>query len=337
MLRSSGSRGYRVGIVNPTTLVGKEIAQILRERGFSAEEVRMIDTSGADEGLLAEGIDEPVVVRPAGDDAFEGLDIVFFCGPAEESEEWVGRRDELGFVAIDLCQPSLSRPAGRDTVAGVNSESIAAESSLLISPHPIATATALVLAPIIENWTLDLCVVTAVEPASEHDQKGIDEMFAQTVAVLNVKGVPREVFGRQAAFSLYPPASDGDTADYATRQLHAILGDQVPVSVGVLQGSTFHSHSLSMFIRIAEEVLEEELVARLQASEGLSVAESDDPVGTVDAGGRDEVLIGRVRQDSSLEGAFWIFLVADNLRRSSALNAVLIAEHIVERFGTAAN
>lgn len=336
MLRRVGGRGYRVGIVSPLTLVGKEILSVLRERGFPAEEVRLVDPAGSEEGALMEGIDEPVLVRPADESEFNDLDLVFFCGSSRENERWVDLRSEYGFIAIDMAQPS-TQLTGHLAIAGLNAESIDEETSLLVSPHPVATTIALTLDPIARKLDIDLCAATVIQPASEADQRGIDEMFAQTVAVLNVQSPPQDVFGRQVAFNLFPALSASESEDYVSGQIDKVLEGRAPVSVQILSGATFHSYSISLHLQLEGDLLEEELAALLSESGFLSVAEVDESFGTVDAGGRDEILVGRVRSDPNVEGCFWLFLVADNLRRVSALNGVLLAEHLVERFGLAPN
>src|SRR5436853_2811131 len=103
--------GYRLGIVNPLTLVGAEIKTILRERAFPFEKVTLLDATGAAAGSLSEIGDEPAVVTAISDDELEDLDVVFFCGPAEKNREWIERGSEDGFIAIDLSQPSTAQDA----------------------------------------------------------------------------------------------------------------------------------------------------------------------------------------------------------------------------------
>lgn len=334
MLRSVGGRGYRIGIINPTTLVGKEILSILRERGFPAEEVRLLDTAGVGEGVLMEGPSEPLVVRPADEHEVEGLDLIFACGSSAETERWVDLRDAHGFIVIDLTQPSVHRGSGTESVADINTELIDDETSLIISPHPVTTALALALAPIADAFEIELCVATVVEPASALDQPGIDEMFAQTVAVLNVQDVPQKVFDRHVAFNIYSDFGAGELEPYISEQLDAVTRGRVPATIQLLKGGTFHNHSISIYLQLADEPTEGEISALLSEVPALYVAEIDESFGTTDAGGRDEILVSRVTKDPNFEGGFWLYLVSDNLRRASALNAVLIAEHLVERFGT---
>ncbi|MBW3670337.1 MAG: hypothetical protein KY432_01555, partial [Acidobacteria bacterium] len=310
MLRSVGGRGYRIGIINPTTLVGKEILSILRERGFPAEEVRLLDTAGTGDGVLMEGLSEPLVVRPVDEHELEGLDLLFCCGSAIEAERWMELRNSHGFIVIDLTQPSLQKSAGPESVAGLNLEAIDADANLIISPHPITTTLALVLAPIAAAYEVELCAATIVEPASALDQPGIDEMLAQTVAVLNVQTIPKELFDQQAAFSVYPDSAAVEIEEYVSTQIDTVTRGTIPATIQILKGATFHSHSMSIYLQLGKDALEEEVSELLSESSLLSVAEIDESFGTVDAGGRDEILVSRVRKDPSFEGGFWIFIVS---------------------------
>src|SRR5437868_2346762 len=96
--------GYRIGIINPLTLVGTEIQTILRQRSFPLAKTVLLAT-GESAGALTEADGEPTYVLPVSDDELEDLDLVFFCGPAEANREWLQRAEDDQFVAIDLTQP----------------------------------------------------------------------------------------------------------------------------------------------------------------------------------------------------------------------------------------
>src|SRR3954452_21011453 len=135
--------GYRLGIVNPLTLVGNEIKSILRERSFPAVSVAMLDATG-NAGALTEVNDEPVVVTAISDDELEDLDLVFFCGPAAGNREWIDHHSEDNFIVVDVSQPSTIE-GGRLAIAGLNLEEIDAKDRLIVSPHPATIPLALIL------------------------------------------------------------------------------------------------------------------------------------------------------------------------------------------------
>ncbi len=323
--------GYRLGIVNPHTLVGNEIKTILRERAFPLARISLLDTTGQNAGVITEIGDEPAVVAAATDDELEDCDLVFFCGPAAANQEWIERHVDDKFIAIDVSQPS-SVEQGSLAVAGVNLDSLAGE-TLLVSPHPVTIPIALLLHQIATLSPIELCAASVIQPASNFEQKGIEELAVQTMSVLNIQTVPKVVFDRQLAFNLYPAPERNE--DFVVRQLHELVDSRAAIALMITQGSVFHGHTFSLFVRTRAELERDSVEAALRANPAIVFAEGDQAFGTIDAAGRDEVLVADVRPDPSIAGGFWVWAVCDNLRRSSALNAVLIAEKLL--FGDQAN
>jgi aspartate-semialdehyde dehydrogenase len=324
--------GYRLAIVNPQTLVGAEIQTILRDRAFPFEKVVLLDSSGTATGLLTEIGDEPAVVLPVSDDEMEDCDIIFFCGPAEKNREWIERYDDDNFVAIDLSQPS-SAADGKLAIAGVNLDEIDARDRLLISPHPAAIPIALILHQIESISRVESCTATVVQPASESGQLGVEELARQTISVLNIQTVPQEVFDRQLAFNLYPAPERNE--EFIASQIRALTDPTTELALMMTQGTVFHSHTFSLFVRTEDDLSIEQITTTLRENAAIAFAEGDQAFGTIDAAGKDEVLIAEVRPDASIRGGFWVWAVCDNLRRGSALNAVLIAEKVL--FGSGVN
>jgi aspartate-semialdehyde dehydrogenase len=324
-------QGYRLGIVNPLTLVGEEIKTILRERNFPFAKVALLDASGSGAGALTEVASEPAVVAPIAQEGLDDLDLVFFCGPADSNREWIARQKEDDFIAIDLSQPTTAED-GKLAIAGVNLETIAAGDDLLVSPHPVAIPIALILHEIERVSPVEICTATVVQPASEFEQAGVEELAQQTVSVLNIQSVPRTVFDRQLAFNLYPALEHNE--EFIVSQVRSLTDPRTELALQVTQGTVFHSHTFSLFIRTRDTVDVSKIIGALQANPALVMAEGDQQFGTIDAAGKDEVLIAEVRRDASARNGFWVWAVCDNLRRSSALNAVLVAEKVL--FATSA-
>ena len=317
--------GYRVGIINPLTLVGTEVQTILRERSFPLAKTVLLAT-GESAGALTEADGEPVYVQPVADDELEDLDLVFFCGPAEESREWLQRADDLNFMAIDLTQPSTVEDA-RLGVAGVNLEQLDGSERVIVSPHPIAIPIALVLHQVARLARVELCTATVVQPASEYEQAGVEELAQQTISVLNIHSVPKTVFDRQLAFNLYPALEQRE--EFIVRQIRGLIDVRAQVALLITQGTIFHGHTFSLFIKTDEELEIADIKSSLAGNGAIALPEEDEQFGTIDAAGKDEVLVAEVRRDPTIGGGFWVWAVCDNLRRSSALNAVLIAEKVL--------
>jgi len=336
-LKRTPAEGYRIAIVNPLTLVGKELASILGERNFPYSNIALIDTAGDEEGTLTDFDGAAAVVVNASDEAFEALDLVFFTGPGEKNEPWLGRHHEMGFVAIDLSQPAGLHDEGIPMVAGVNDDKLNPGAGLYLSAHPMILPVALILHRLDRAFPVDMAAATITRPASEFGQKGIDELFQQTVQTLNLQSIPTEVFDRPTAFTAYVPADARMIEAYASAQLQSILGTGAPVSLMLQQGALFHAHLFSLFVVLQEPAEEAEVRALLEKAAGLEMADPEQPWSTLDAAGKDDVLIGRVSSDLANTRAYFIWAASDNLRRSSALNAALIAEELVARFGPKPN
>jgi aspartate-semialdehyde dehydrogenase len=323
MAHPKSEAGYRLGIVNPTTLVGNELKTILRERAFPFGKIALLDSSGKDAGALTEIGEEAAIVAPIAQEGLDDLDLVFFCGPTEANREWIARHQEDAFIAVDLSQPTASDD-GKLVVAGVNLEEVLEGDRVLVSPHPVALPLALILHEIGRLSPVELCTATVVQPASEFEQAGVEELARQTVSVLNIQSVPHEVFDRQLAFNLYPAVDRNE--ELVVAQVKTLTDARAELAVLITQGTIFHGHTFSLFVKTREPLDTAKVVEALQRNPALVFAEGDQQFGTIDAAGKDEVLIAEVRADPSIRGGFWVWAVCDNLRRGSALNAILLAE-----------
>jgi aspartate-semialdehyde dehydrogenase len=318
--------GYRIGIVNPLTLVGNEIKSILRERSFPAERIALLDSTGRASGALTEAGGEPAVVTAASDDELEDLDLVFFCGPPANNRQWIERHIEDGFIVVDVSQPSTIE-GGKLALAGLNLDDLDGSERLLISPHPAAIPITLILHHIDKISPALICTANVVQPASEFDQAAVEELARQTISVLNVQPVPKEIFDRQVAFNLYPAPERNE--ELVVRQIREVTHTRAELALLITQGTIFHSHTFSLFVKTQQAIDADRLRKQMRSDPVFAFPEGDQQFGTVDAAGHDEVLIAEIRPDPSARNAFWVWAVCDNLRRGSALNAVLVAEKVL--------
>lgn len=323
------NKGFRLGIVNPTTLVGGEIKAVLEERGFQYDQVDLLDSTGEKAGSLTEIAAEAAVVQEISALNLEPLDIVFFTGPAKTNAKWIEAAEEARCLSIDISTSDDARE-GLPVVAGVNSDAITEDRGRIVSPHPAAIPLILVLDRIRTLSPVRAGAATIIQPASHFGKDGIDELFQQTVQSLNMAKLPTEVFDRQLAFNLFPAADAVHAEGLIRSDMTAVLG-HMPVAVSLVQGPAFHGHSLSIFVQTADDVRAESLRDVL-GSTGALEYDDEPPASTVDAGARDAALIGRISRDPGVENGFWIWVVCDNLRRGAALNAVAIAEQVVQEF-----
>ena len=323
--------GYRIGLVNPLTLAGNEIKSVLRERAFPLHKLVLLDSTGTNAGALTEINDEPAVVTAISDDELEDCDLVFFTGPAALNREWIERYEEDTFIAVDLSRPAATDD-GRVAVAGVNLDGLEHE-RLVVAAHPIAVPIALLLRQIATLSPVEWCTASVVQPASELEQAGVEELARQTIAVLNIATIPQEVFDRQLAFNLYPAPEHHEEA--IVSQIREATGARSEIALFVTQGTIFHGHTLALFVRTRDELEPADVERALRENPAIALQEGDQAFGTIDAAGKDEVLVSAVRSDPSMRRGLWVWAVCDNLRRGAALNAVLAAEKVLFSGGLA--
>ncbi|HEX7808087.1 MAG TPA: Asd/ArgC dimerization domain-containing protein, partial [Thermoanaerobaculia bacterium] len=231
----------------------------------------------------------------------------------------------------DLSQPTTAED-GKLAIAGINLEELGAGDDVLVSPHPVAIPIALILKQIATLSRVEACTATVVQPASEFEQEGVEELANQTISVLSVQAVKHNVFDRQLAFNLFPASEHNE--EFIVSQIKGITDARTQIAMLITQGTIFHSHTFSLFIKTADELDPNAILEAFRANPALALPEGDQQFGTIDAAGKDEVLIAEVRPDPTIRGGFWVWAVCDNLRRSSALNAVLVAEKVL--FGASA-
>jgi len=329
------SLGFRLAIVNPLNLVGEELRTILRERAIPLMKVELLDATGTAGGALTEVNEEAAYVHEIAEGSLEEIDVAIFCGTPESVDPWISRYEDEGFIAIDLTQPSTVADDGVLVVADLHPEALSSGPRLIVSPHPISVALSLILGSIERVAQLELAAASVVEPASSHNQAGIDELLEQTLSVLNVRGIPKKIFDRQLAFNLYPPPDSVRVEAVVAAQVRTLVRADLGISVAITQGTIFHGHTFAIFIKSSPSVTRETILEALAQNDAITVA--DDEVSTVEAAGKDQVVVGTVTADPHMPGCFWIWSACDNLRRGSALNAILILEEILGQSEPMAN
>ena len=177
----------------------------------------------------------------------------------------------------------------------MNLDEIATGDRLLVSPHPVAIPIAIILHQIERLSRVEMCTATVVQPASEFEQTGIEELAQQTISVLNIQSVPKEVFDRQLAFNLYPAPERKE--ELIVSQIKSLTSARAEIALLVTQGTVFHSHTFSLFVKTKEDLDVDRITTTLRANAAIALAEGDQTFGTIDAAGRDEVLIAEVRPD----------------------------------------
>jgi aspartate-semialdehyde dehydrogenase len=316
----------RAAIVHPLTLLGKELRDTLGPRGLFSD-IRLLSPRDDEIGNLTDIGSAAAFVARLDADALENVDVAFFCGNAEETRAAL-RLLPPGTTGIVLSTDATAAD-GRPVVAGVN-DGAAARGTVLLSPHPAVILLAHLAAPL-RALAVEEVVATAVLPASIHGDPGIEELFEQTRQILTLtQRRPTPVFGAQLAFNLLPvPGVPSSQNEPIAAELQAVLGNDPPVALQLVQGGVFHSLAASVFVRCAQKVDPKALRKTLGQNPHIELVRKPGHLGPIDAAAHEKVLVGAVREEPAAPGAAWIWASMDNLTRGGVLNAVALAEAVL--------
>src|SRR5437773_1664034 len=328
----------KVAIVGASTLKGKEVKSVLKERKFPVSKMVLMDRD-EDLGRLSEFDGEPAFSLAIQESSFEFLDLVFFAGDPSTTQAYASLARQNNFVSIDLTHVfSKDRqvPMYLEDQMGTGFP-IQPHQGKVCSPHPAVISIAVILKRLSLRHEIRNCVISVFEPASERGSTGVEELEQQTLNIFSFHKGPQAVFDRQLAFNLLSRLGDEarekliDVEEIISSQLKSLLeGTCALPALTLIQAPIFHSHSFSIFVEMdhAVEVAE---VESLLGSDHLTVIQSaDEPPSPVQVAGTDTIQIGGMKRDFLNPKGFWFWAVSDNLRLS-ALNAVAAAESIFLR------
>jgi aspartate-semialdehyde dehydrogenase len=338
------ANGYRVGVVGATGAVGSTILQVLAERRFPAAEI-VAFASERSAGKKLSFDDRELECRQLSSDAIEGLDLVLSSAGGAVSAEWAPRLVEAGAVVVDNTSYWRMHEDVPLVVAEVNPEALDGHRGIVANPNCSAMQMMVVLAPIHRAVGIERIVVSTYQPVSGTGRRAMRELEAQTHALLHDADVPpAEVYPHRIAFNVLPQVEtfkEGD--DYTTEErkmmaeTRKILGvgeAELKVSATCVRVPVPLGESESVNAQTREPLAPGQCRALLAKAPGVVVVDSPAdgvyPL-AIDAAGRDQVLVGRIRRDPSHERCLNMWIVGDNLRKGAATNAVQLAELLHER------
>ena len=334
-------KNQRVGIVG-IGAVGTEMVKVLRERSFPAEFIRILARSARRETVAGEEFD----VVAAEPDALDGLDVVFFAGTegakgASQTYGWEAVR--RGAVVIDNGDDFRMDERVPLVIPEVNADALANHQGFIANPNCSTIIALMALGPLHRAVPIRRFVVSTYQSVSGTGRSAIDELEQQVRQYVAGEDRTIETYPHQIAFNVLPqigslkPQMPGYTSEEAKMlfETRKILGsDTIRVSATCVRVPVFYGHAEAINIEFAEPVSPEQARKILAAAPGVRVV---DDVGEkqypmpLDVEGTDDVLVGRVRPDDSVENGLALFCAGDNIRKGAALNAVQIAESVLLR------
>ncbi len=330
---------YIIAVVGATGVVGNEMLKILEERNFPIEELRLF-ASERSEGKTLNFHNKAVPVEMLGETVFKGIDIALFSAGGERSKHFAPIAVKAGCIVIDNSSVWRMDPDVPLVVPEVNPDDLKWHKGIIANPNCSTIQMVVVLKPVHDAAKIKRVVVTTFQSVSGTGKKAMDELLHQTTDILNFKDVKPNVYPHQIAFSCLPHIDKFMEGGYTKEELKMvnetkkILGDDsIKITVTTVRVPVFRCHSESVNIETEKKLPANEVRALLSTTPGIivyDVPEENLYPHPADVAGKDEVYVGRIREDESIKNGINMWIVADNLRKGAALNAVQIAEKLIE-------
>ncbi len=339
------SRQFNVAVVGATGAVGRMMVRVLEERNFPVKNLRLF-ASPRSKGkkLTFMGEEIPVEVLEE-QSSFSGIEIAIFSAGASRSLEYAPRFAADGAVVVDNSSAWRMDPEVPLVVPEVNPHAVSGYKNKGIIANPNCSTIQMVVAlkPIYDYSRIKRVVVSTYQAVSGAGQKAIEELKAQTMAWCNNEEMPSaQVFAHQIAFNCLPHIDvfldNGYTKEEMkmVNETKKIMEDEkIGVTATTVRVPVFYGHAEAVNIETEEKVTAEKARELLGNFPGVIVV--DDPTNKryplqIDVAGRDEVFVGRIREDESIQNGLNLWVVADNLRKGAATNAIQIAEILVKEY-----
>jgi aspartate-semialdehyde dehydrogenase len=342
-----GRDGLRVAVVGATGAVGTEMLRILEDRRFPVGELTAL-SSARSAGRTIRFRDEEVTLRELTPEALDGVDVSFSAAGASVARAFLPAAAEAGTVCIDKSSAFRMDPDVPLVVPEVNPEALEGSPRIVAVPNCTTIVAMMALAPLHRAAGLRFLVVSSYQAVSGAGRDGTRELAEQVQKLHgqvedlghpDLDALPTgEVFGKTMAFNVLPKIDafeeDGSTGEEVktVRESRKILGlPELDVAATCVRVPVPVGHSVSLLARFDQAISPDEARELLRGAPGVELR--DEPSADVypsplEAAGRDEVLVGRIRQAGDHDHALLLFACGDNLRKGAALNGVQIAEHL---------
>ncbi|MBE9513312.1 MAG: aspartate-semialdehyde dehydrogenase [Chloroflexi bacterium] len=332
--------GYRVAIVGATGLVGQEFIRVLEQRDFPMTSIELL-ASDRSAGKKLPVANREIEVKETTSESFEGIDIALFSAGAEISRYFSPMAAKSGAVVIDNSSAFRMVPTVPLVVPEVNPEDIKWHNGIIANPNCSTIQMVVALYPLHRVNPIKRVIVDTYQAVSGTGSAAVDELTKQAKQVLDGQNTIPHVYPHQIAFNVLPEIDvfldNGYTREEwklveETRKImHA---DDIAISATCVRVPVFTGHSEAVHVEFSQPMLPDEAERILAQAPGVKIL--DDPAISLypqawSAVGTNEVFVGRIRRDTSHPNGLTMWVVADNLRKGAALNAVQIAEEMVER------
>lgn len=329
----------KLALVGSDSLRGKEIKDVLNTQRLFFDSIDFFDPDVKQEYTkLTEFRGEAKVIQNLDGNSLLDSDLVFLAADQETNRKFGFLARSQDFQVIDLAGTFNADEEIPVVVAGINDKYILKERpEIVANPHPATIILSHILDAILLKFHLEKAVSFVLQPVSAFEESGIEELANQSFAILNGSALTKKVFRAQIAFNLlsHTESLDKDGFDKVEKQVMAevrrVLGvENLPLTLSIIQAPVFHTYSIMIYFELKRKASLQALkdVFKRSPYVKLSSPNLSSPASCVSVAGKDKIYIGQIKKVNTLPNSFWLWAVADNLTRGSALNAFEIAEQI---------
>src|ERR1700735_4464344 len=333
--------GYNVAVVGATGNVGRQMLEILDERSFPADDVVAL-ASRRSLGTEVSFGDRTLKVKALEHFDFTGVDICLMSAGGDVSKEWSPRIAAAGAVVIDNSSAWRYDSDVPLIVPEVNAEAWVGfrKRGIIANPNCSTAQLVVVLKPLHDHAKITRVVVATYQSVSGAGKDAMDELFSQTKAVFTVGEIENKTFPKRIAFNVIPQVDvfmeDGFTKEEwkMVVETKKILDPKIKVVATCVRVPVFIGHSEAVNIEFENPISADEARSILRSAPGCLVIDKHEPGGYVtpyECVGEDATYISRIREDATVENGLVLWCVSDNLRKGAALNAIQIAECLINR------
>lgn len=333
-------KSYRVAVLGATGAVGTEILDLLEERNFPVSELRLL-SSPRSAGQTLQFRGESIRVEAVGDRSFDGVDLVLASAGGSVSKAWAPKIVEAGAVMVDNSSAFRMVPDVPLVVPEINPDAVEQHHGIIANPNCTTILMAVAVWPLHQVMPVKRILAATYQSASGAGARAMEEVKTQAQAILNNQAPPTELFPYPLAFNLFPHNSSLNDDGYCEEEMKMVNETRkifgVPdlrVKATCIRVPVLRAHSEAVTLEFDEPFSVDTATNLLSNAPGVKLVEdwaaNYFPM-PVDASGQDAVLVGRIRRDISNPCGLELWLCGDQIRKGAALNAVQIAELLVER------
>jgi len=332
--------GYNVAVVGATGAVGEEMFKILKERNFPVRNLRAF-ASTRSEGKVIDFKGEKIKVENLATASLENIDIALFSAGASVSREFSPKFAKKGAVVVDNSSAFRMDEKVPLVVPEVNPHAVEKHKGIIANPNCSTIQLVVAINPIHKRAKIKRMVISTFQSVSGTGKEAISELKSQTNDYLQGREIKKNVYPHQIAFNLLPHIGSFLPSGYTEEEMklvnetRKIMEDNsINVTATCVRVPVFVSHSESVTLEMEKNLSVEEAREILSAAPGVIVEDKPEksiyPL-PINAQGKDEVFVGRIRKDESAPNSINMWIVADNLRKGAALNTIQIAELLIRK------